>query len=264
MKQRERVSSKYLDSVDDLYKRLAEPVIGGRVLCELGAEEVVTCIRTVAASTPGQARKLQSFLHQVFSFAGEFDDNCRRIAWKINEKPNYDRRERAFLPNIELSDYEALFQRLYSEKENRQVALFLLFAFFVGRRPKECLRAQWSQIKDNWYYPRVTGSRMDWAYRRRISGDLEIVLAGIRECNHDLGLTDSPMIFPSSKAIKSGHLTSFSTFWNQVRNEVDFPDEELFDFIEDFGMKKFWRRRTRLVAELFENMAEMSKSRHIS
>lgn len=134
-----KLERKDLTDLADLYNRLAEPTIGAVQLVHLTTEAVVACIRNVAKSTPGQARNLQSFLHQALAVAGQFHPNPRRIARRMNRHPNYYRKRRADFPEIELSMYQDLYRRLLVDQDNRQVALFLLFAFHVGRRPKECL-----------------------------------------------------------------------------------------------------------------------------
>lgn len=100
---------------------------------------------------------------------------------------------------------------------------------------------------------------MEWAYFRTINSELELILTEIRKCNSTLGLSGSPMIFPSSLAGKSGHLTSYAKYWTKVRKEIGLPDEKLGDLTEDFSTKEFQLRWSERLSEIFENMAEMSK-----
>lgn len=227
-------TEQYLCDTRQRYAVHIGPFIGKRVLKDVTLEDVRECLERMP-ERKALRRALRSFLHLVFSFAGEFNDQYWRISRRISEidlgsyDPHAD-------PRLDLGPktFERLFRRLSSEREFRQEALFLILLFQLTIRPKELLRAQWSQFDGGWFCPK---RRSDWRAeldKIRLDPTTKEILRRIRRLNEDL-VRDSPFVFPSTRAPKTGHLTSYKRYWRLLQHDFDLPDASLYEVVRSVG-----------------------------
>lgn len=242
VKEREKASKAYRESVHDLYARFAEDKIGRIKLADLTIQDVVETVQR-ASATPGQARKLQSFLHQVLSFAGVFYRHAYDLSWQLSERHNYiyDPHPR---PKLKLrpKDFIGMFRRLVSEREQRQAALLLLFIFFTAVRPKEATRARWDQIRGNRFYPVRVAQWRAFADSTEVKDDFAVLISEIRKWNQTFD-SQSPYLFPSRKAVKSGHITGYQRYWQKIRVEFEMPEVPLYYLVRHFRNPWYFQMR---------------------
>lgn len=257
IKARAKGNTAYVNQVKDLYANHADQSIGLTTLRNLTTEQVRSCIEELSQS-PSQARKLQSFLHSALLFAGRFHHGCLRIAYELRDARIIDFDPYA-QPGLGLGgkDFECLFNLLAADRNNRQLALFVAGVFFLGIRPKELLRAKWNQIEGGYFTPT---RRTDWRRnvdRINIGRTLDWYFQELRAVSDAID-SESEFLFPSTKSIKSGHLTSYFRYWQSIRAKCDLPNEQLFYIARHFHNPLYYEMRSRGLGPRIIKLASQS------
>lgn len=242
LKRREGANPNYIEQLQELYANYADPQIGQMRLAELTLEEVRSCVRGLS-KLPSQARKLQSLLHLSLEFAGRFCDACAGIAYQLTEESNFD-----YYPygapsfGLTTEDFKPLFEKLTFDQANRQLALFIMGVLLLGVRPKELLRSKWDQISDGYFTPLRRAEWRRFIDRILIDELLDWYFQEVRkQC--DIINPGSDFLFPSNKSLKTGHLTSYQKYWNALRHEFGFPNEQLFHIARHLRNPKYYEMR---------------------
>lgn len=257
----------YKEQLEELYANHADPFIGRKKISDLTTADIQECIRNLG-HYPGQARKLQSLLHQSLEFAGRFYFGALQMAYEVNQKSNFSYYPYA-QPDFKLEDdkIEKLFADLQYERLHRQQAFVILGVFILLVRPKELLRSTWSQIIDGYFKPL---RRAEWRAeidRVAITGPVAWYFSELRRICDGIE-PDSPFLFPSLKSEKRRHLTSYESYWRRVKVEHNLPNESVFYIARSFRNPFYYEMRHRgfaphvikqIAATPRPNEAEMSK-----
>lgn len=236
-------SAQYVFDNRSRYFNHASPAIGSRKAMDITANDLVA-ILTPLDDKPAQARNLRSFFSYMFTLAAEFEPQFYRPIHRLRriyQTPYHE----LLIPilNLKESDFDLLFQILKNYPTEQQKADFIHLLFFLGAkvRARRLLRAQWKEFHDGfWYSPRKTPERT-WISRRRLEDEALDLLRSIREQNEDI-CPGSPFVFPSTRARKTGHMSSYRAFWESVRNASRLPNAPLHELIAHYDFVVLWPR----------------------
>ncbi len=162
--------------------------------------------------------------------------------------------------NLKECDFEILFNILRNETKYPQKADFihLLFLANNNHKPQKLLKAEWDEFfvtnKSNDFSSKVKGyenklylwrpksNKHRWPYHLNDrAGEL---LSKIEKRN-DIQFPNSPYLFPSKLARKAGHLTSYMTYWDSIKNQTGLPNVPLNHLVKSYSwmlseIKEVW------------------------
>lgn len=221
----------------DRYYNYIEPFIGHKYLSDVNYKDVKKCIlnsatRAGAPTANIVRREIVSLLkypsaprkHYRISRHESFE--VRRNVYGYNLHLFIGRFASIELPESEevilevpIEMYEKLNERLTNESKSIQQALFLRLLFLTSIKPHSLLRAKWSQFEGHVYY--ATTNRK--FFRGMISDTMREILTEIRNYNTKTFRETSEFLFPSIKSPKTGRLSSYKSYWNNICTELSLP-----------------------------------------
>ncbi len=219
------------------YCNYIEPFIGNKYLSDVNFKDVKKCVvnSAVRAGTPTARivrREIVSLLkypsaprkHFRFSMHESFVESWD--VYHYNLYQFFDELASIELPESEevilevpIEMYEKLNEQLTNESKSIQQALFLRLLFLTSIKPHSLLRAKWSQFEGHVYY--ATPNRK--FFRGMISDTMREILTEIRNYNAKTFRETSEFLFPSIKSPKTGRLSSYKYYWNNICNELALP-----------------------------------------
>jgi hypothetical protein len=254
-------SGQYIDDNRSRYSFYTPKSLSHKHATEVTAQElrdILNCIQ----NKPAQRRNLRSFYSYMLNLA---DDHCRdghfiRVAYQLKDEKVAVFRSRffAFKPDTSLqeTDFQKLFKILRSEKEYPQHADFISFMFSAGApvNPSKLLKSKWDEIfikKTNSQYLKVQKEYFVWQPKRRtekstrirgqrLDGDILILLRKIKKRN-DREFPGSPFLFPSKRAHKTEHMTSYKFYWEKIKISTGLPEMPLVDLVHNYSWRITWK-----------------------
>lgn len=250
-------SEQYVDDNWSRYTAYASSIIGSKKAIDVTAEEIIVILDSLN-NKPAQKRNLHSFLNYTLKLAWDLSPDFRVAAVEVSRKHSdnfktYQKTEYLYDGKLKLkpSDFDKLFYILNNETDQIQKANFIQFLFYLGPRisPRKLLEAK----TDDFYITDIIKSVNPWEggeeerqyvywrpkfkrkkyFEYRIQNE-QIELLDKIMAHNETAFPNSPFLFPSKRASKNGHMTSFIDYWNSIKSDTGLPDMPLRKLIGNY------------------------------
>jgi hypothetical protein len=225
----------YIDSVTKLYETVVPQNVKTKKALRVTARDIAAFLRKLD-SRPGAARALRGFVGQVFEAAGEYDHRFYKVLRDARTlyRPEYEwRRIQGYRKGASENVLFRLFKTLESESECRVQAAFIRLLFEFDAPADRLMRAEWSHIVKNRWFPWVPGERKYWNVHGRFIDERTKRLLEKLRAENQIEFGDSPFLFPSISSA-SGHIRTYDALWRKTAAAHKLDPESLRELVRAF------------------------------
>lgn len=194
-------NQEYVDHIQNLISTHIPDDVLASTFRSVPVRRLADCISAREISY-GNVRVFRSFVGSVFKEAGSQYAPLRYKLESIQRRclKNLDARKAPPYPailEISADDYRSFFAALEAD-ENWRAALAIRLYFSTGAKLQQILKARWSDIIENRWYPFLPRERKLWyECSERLDPSALAVLALLQAHHRDVNIS-SPYLFPSS------------------------------------------------------------------
>ncbi|MCD6035083.1 MAG: hypothetical protein K0R63_824 [Rickettsiales bacterium] len=230
-------SIQYIDDNRKRFDKFTPILLQQKKAIDVTANEIESLLNAIEYK-PAQQKNLRSFIHYMFLLAENITSERRFsvVLYYLKQIKIYTKKyeELASAPELTKDDFNKLFNILENEQAYVQKASFIHLLFLSGLDPcpSRLLRATW----DEFDIPQENDSaRVLWMPKGKTKEKLlrsgaTKLLQKIKKRN-ETDFPDSPYLFPSSIAWKTGHITSYENYWGSIHARTGLPSISLYNLI---------------------------------